>query len=462
MRALSIALVLLLVAPQAHGGPGQRLDRLRAAFDAERSPEIRVAHVGMIAKLGGRSAALTLVRILRKDPSQRVRVAAATGLGGMEADTATGLLVREIRQGGTRALRIALHEALAARRDGSRVLLQALATRSDLLGRVLLTHALGAHGDPLSGRMLVTMVRSKDPALASAARRTLTQRTKGIAGRDALLAKLIRDARTREALLPLLDGLDDQVTEGIAKALKTHLPSLEPEIAERAAALRVQWLAAQAMAESKAEAAAKPPAPAQEGRYAEPRSPPPDSEDEPPLPPTHEPPARFDLVYAIDATGSAGPNLPTIREHIRTEIDLLLGAGVSLRVGLVVYRGGHTGEREAHLDVLPLTSDVASILSHLDDLKASGVDERGAAVGVALRTALDRMPWRWRGSRVLQLFADGGIDDAPAALDVVGSHFRLDRTRTRVSYMLRTRTQVPQELAELARRGGAGAVKRWD
>ena len=58
--------------------------------------------------------------------------------------------------------------------------------------------------------------------------------------------------------------------------------------------------------------------------------------------------------------------------------------------------------------------------------------------------------------RPLSLQSDGPCGDLPIALAAVKLHFRADRTRTRVTYVLRTRSDVPPEYADVAREGGTG------
>lgn len=150
-------------------------------------------------------------------------------------------------------------------------------------------------------------------------------------------------------------------------------------------------------------------------------------------------------------------NLPRLRRRIEKEVQQIMEFGGSVRVGIVAYRG-RRALKEAG-DVLPLTFDAKKIRTYLQALKTGGVDDRGAAIAEALHDALDRMDWRATAKRRVKVFADTGAHEPKRALANVSIHFRADRTRTSVAYILRTRTVVPPELAALARAGGTGTVE---
>jgi hypothetical protein len=163
-------------------------------------------------------------------------------------------------------------------------------------------------------------------------------------------------------------------------------------------------------------------------------------------------------VYVVDVTGSTGATLPGLKRRILDEAALIFRLGGSHRIGVVAYRDGSVGpDGPPRLEVLSPTPSLARLAEFLEALGARGVDERGAAVAGALREALDRTPWRWEARREVHLFADTKCDDPRAAAAVVGIHYRADATRTRVAYVLRTRSRIPPEFEELARAGGGGA-----
>ncbi len=459
MRTISLVAVILgLGAASAVANPD--LKKIQSALASSADAAGRIAQVPRIVAIGGARAASLLSHLVSHDGDLRVRIEAAKGLGKIEAENATKLIVDHLEQGGTRGLRHALRTSLAARADGSTQALAAIGKASDAGASVLLLHALQALRDQQSFDVLVQLVRSEREDLRMSAMTALVNRRDQDEKRLAVLARLLTEARATSDVLQLLDVLEGHLHATMKPALKRHASSLEPAVREAAEFLLRQLTIKQHMA---AKAKAKRPAPVKDpdSRYAKPKGDEDDETDDPPGDPDPQPKTRFDLVYAFDATGSARAGLPTLRERIRAEMDLLLRSGASLRVGVLAYRGGHSPEgRKRLMDVLPLTFDTARVLHFLETVEARGTDDRGAAVAPALREALDRMPWRWRARRTVQIFADSDVDDPQDAARVVRQHFQTDRTRTRIAYMLRTRTKVPRALHDLARLGGTAVVER--
>ena len=461
MRTLCfVAMIVVTSASTALAGPN--LKQIQAALARSEGAAERLAQIPRIVAIGGARAASLLSHLVSHDGDLVVRIEATKALGKIEAANATKLLLKHLQAGGPRRLRSAIRNSLAARADGSAAIRAALGNAKDANTRALLIHALQAQRDEDSLAVLFQLVRSEAEMLRTPARVALVRRGDQKERCIALLARLLSEARATSDVLQLLDLLDGHTHATMKPALKRHASSLEPAVRDSAEFLLRQLKRNQQM-EAKKKAQAKKPAKPDDpdSRYAKPERDDDDDEtDDPPGEPDGDPKTRYDIVYAIDATGSAGVNFPTLRERMKAEMDLLLRSGTSLRVGVVIYRGGRSVvERRRAMEILPLTFDTAKVRKFLDGAKARGVDERGAAVAPALREALDRMPWRWRARRVVQLFADSGVDDPQDAARTVRQHFQADRTRTRVAYVLRTRTQVPKEFGELARRGGTGVVE---
>jgi hypothetical protein len=270
-----------------------------------------------------------------------------------------------------------------------------------------------------------------------------------------VFAEVLARVRDTEGVLQALDAVEPALAEGLRVPIARHATSLDPPVREAAEHL-LRLLGAEADDAPAPEPKAADPAEG-ERRYAEPEG----GEDAPGDDREPSTRGRFDLVYALDVTGSAHASLPRLRERVLDEMELLQRVGGSVRVGIVAYRGGRSAqERARSVVVLPPAYDAHRVGAFLDALETGGVDDRGAAVAAGLAEALDRTPWRWNAVRIVQLFADSDVDDLPTASRTVAIHFRADGTRTRVAYVLRTRTRVPEGIEALAPLGGTGVVER--
>lgn len=453
---LIVALLALAGMPAAPAWAGPDLEAIEAALSGEPDAGRRRALVPALVALGDEAAARVLQRLVRTDPDLSVRVEAARGLGRVRAEEASGLLLETIGTGGPRRVRDALHASLGRRKDAATALLAALSDRkTPPSARILLVHALGALRDAESLAEVARLVRSEDPALRGAALVALAARRDASDARRAVMVEVLSRARDTECALQALDALEPAVHEDLRAAISRHATSLDPPVRE--AAEHLLRLLGPATPDAPAPAP-KESAPAEgEHRYAEPEGgedPPGDDRE----PATR---SRFDLVYALDVTGSAHATLPRLRTRVLDEMELLQRLGGSVRVGIVAYRGGRSPqERARSVSVLPPAFDPQRVRAFLESLDTGGVDDRGAAVAAGLAEALDRTPWRWNAMRIVQLFADSDVDDLPTASRTVAIHFRADGTRTRVAYVLRTRTRVPEGIEALAPLGGTGVVER--
>lgn len=452
--ALLLALALLLTGPAARSAAGADADAALRALAATKDEQERVAHIRRLAKIDGAQIVATLARLARSDPSTAVRIAAVTAVGTSRASKAESLLLQVLLYGGPLPLREATAKALRTRPGGGAAAVALLRRRSvTRLGQGLVIAALGYLRDPKSLSVLTTFATYRASPLRGEAIRALGRRRDEQGERLRTLVGLLRDDRDSEVLLSALEaaeGLPNPVLLPLAKRLSSAGTN-----AVRAAAKHLLRHIEEQRKVTDAKAAAQPDSAGkkEEDRYARPE---PTPDKTPPPPPG--PRKRFDLVYLLDVTGSAHDSLPRVCARILREARRTKAPDSSVRVGVIAYRGQRSARRA--VQILPLTYDLARLPAFLGELRASGSDDRGAAIGTALHRALDQMDWRRRAHRRVYLFADAGISNARRAKAVVDLHYRTDGTHTHVAYYLRTRSKVPPELAALARLGGTTRVQQ--
>lgn len=417
----------------------------------ERDPERRQHLVRKLAALDGDRAAKALAEFVIEDPSAGVRISAARALARMKADDATNLLVGVARRGGPLAVRQAVGKALGRRRDGPAALRKALASgRSSRRDRALLLRVLGWTRRPEVEDDLRAWMQDADTHLASEAMRALLDLTSDEKKRRVLVKALLIAGRTPAQLMPALDAAGPLLDPSLERALRRAATFLEPCVKDAADHL-LDALAA-------LPAPAPPPKaePGPDDRYGTPEAPP--TIDGPsPVPVT---PGRSDIFYVLDATGSTDATLPALKERILRSMRTLQDAGMNARVGVLLYRGSRVRERARDpFEALPLTYDIEELRAWLDEVEPGGVDDRGLRLGQALENALARSAWRAGAARRVHLIADGPCGDIAVARRAVTIHYRADRTRTLVTYVARTRGDLPAGLEELARLGGTTAVE---
>lgn len=396
-RVAAVLVCLLCALPigsQAHAGAD--LQKIQAALAAEEDPKRRAAQIPRLVAHGGDAAARLLAHLVEHDLDVAVRAAAARGLGRIKADKATALLIARLVEGGPRLVRMGIRQGLARRSDGRAELLRRL--RKDRISepdRILIVAALQAFRDGVSLQALFERLESGSRAVRGAALAAIAARTDHVASRVARIGLRLSKARAEEEVLQLLDVCDPLLHPTMRPAIERHASSLEPAVRDAAQHLLRELDRRKARVSGPAaKPEADPDSDDPDSRYAKP-APRDDVEAPPGNPPPSDPRSRFDIVYAIDATGSAQPSLPGLRTRIKQETSLLRQSGISLRIGIVVYRGGRTArDRRASLEVLSPTFDGSAIHAFLDGIQARGVDDRGAAVAPALEQALDRTPWR--------------------------------------------------------------------
>lgn len=443
-------------APARSWAGGDDLQVLRAGLAREVDGAQRAALMPRLAALGGRGAAETLARSVRTDMDPVARAAAARALGEIDADQALELLAGVLVEGGPRIVRDALARALARRDGGLARARKAVEDTGRREGeRILWLEALFAFDDEASRSFLASQVVSPSPWVRGAAARALARREDGRAERLGALAQGLASAPDRESALQVLDAMESALEESLRPVLLQRAGGEDPFVRRSAARLVAMLDRARAAA---AEMAGQAPAPPAGGadRYAPARRP--EDEDLPP-PRRGMPRPQFDLVYALDVTGSTSTTIEHTLRRIREEVSLLVRLGSDVRVGVVGYRGGRGVEARRQMDVLLPCFDPERIEAFLASIEPSGTDDRGAAVSVALSEALDRMAWRRQATREVRLVADSRCDDPQAATALAALHWRADETRTSVAYVLRTRPRIPAEFDDIAREGGGAPVE---
>lgn len=132
-------------------------------------------------------------------------------------------------------------------------------------------------------------------------------------------------------------------------------------------------------------------------------------------------PARLDIVFAIDATGSMADEIDKLKTSMRAVADQIarLPSRPDLCFGLVAYRD--RGD-EFFVRGADLTDDVGAFQQQLAQLRAGGGGDYPEAMNEALHTAIHRIGWRGEGTaRIVILLAD-----APPQLGYGGPQYHDD------------------------------------
>lgn len=120
-------------------------------------------------------------------------------------------------------------------------------------------------------------------------------------------------------------------------------------------------------------------------------------------------PPRIDVVFAIDATGSMADEIVVVKEKVGKMMAEIQAAKPQpdVRFGLVAYRDyGDEYVSKAY----PLTNNLSSINSSLQQIHASGGGDTPEAVAAGLRCAVDEINWDNdpNTTRMLFLIGDAG------------------------------------------------------
>jgi len=132
-------------------------------------------------------------------------------------------------------------------------------------------------------------------------------------------------------------------------------------------------------------------------------------------------PARLDLVFLVDATGSMGDEIDKLKRSMRAVADQIarLPSQPDLCFGLVAYRDRGDAFFVRGAD---LTHDLAAFQGVLEGLQAGGGGDRPEALNEALHTAVHRISWRGEGAARLVVL----VADAPPHLDYPGPQYDQD------------------------------------
>lgn len=451
-RCAMLAAALLVVLVGRGGAPATADDpihtllrRLRATDD----PLERLRLLEPLAASGVERGASALVDVVLRDPELSVRRAAVTALAGMRLEAAGKMLLSLVGAGGPRQVRETVADVFRTRPGGIAALLGRLQDpAATQVERVLVLEALARYEDDASRAALFERSRDADPAVREAAWRALALRRDAKDARLLLIAQLLRHSLEDGSALEALDAFEPALDASLVPALEHLAASPDAEVQDAAEALLACIPPPPPPAPPVAPGA---PAPAPDDRYAKPKQP----VDDESVPPPGMARPKYDLVYVCDVTGSTTVTLPLLKQRILDETAAFGRLGASVRVGFVGYRDVDVNRDQLHPeDILLLTLDRARLKAFLARLGAHGIDRNGASLAPALRVSLDRMPWRWRARREVQVLGDDDADDRADAILTVGMHFRADRTRTRVLYVRRTRNSVPPEYFDLAKAGG--------
>ncbi|MDY0748384.1 VWA domain-containing protein [Paucibacter sp. R3-3] len=129
-------------------------------------------------------------------------------------------------------------------------------------------------------------------------------------------------------------------------------------------------------------------------------------------------PARLDLVFLVDATGSMGDEIDKLRRSMQAMVREIaaLPSRPDLCLGLVAYRD--RGD-EFLIKANDLSRDLPGFQRALDRLQANGGGDYPEAMNEALADTVDNISWRGDGAtRLVVLLAD-----APPHLDYGGTQY---------------------------------------
>ena len=131
-------------------------------------------------------------------------------------------------------------------------------------------------------------------------------------------------------------------------------------------------------------------------------------------------PARLEMVFVIDTTGSMGGLLEAAKQRIWSIVNgVIREHHSSVRIGLVAYRD----RGDAYVtQILPLTEDLDKVYMTLMDYQAAGGGDAPEDVRTALAESLYKIPWSEGGlgvSRIIFLVGDAPPHDYPDVPDTL-------------------------------------------
>jgi len=154
------------------------------------------------------------------------------------------------------------------------------------------------------------------------------------------------------------------------------------------------------------------------------------------------PSASLDLLFVLDATGSMGPVINSVKHHIKDLVGRIQSSrrNTHVRLGVVAYRDY---EDDVVSEAFGFTSDVGAFQKYLHKLQATGGDDDAEDVLTGWEEACG-MDWQ-SDARMIVHFADAPCHGREYHDDDVRDHY-LDGDKKG-----RTTTQLLKTLAETCR-----------
>lgn len=112
----------------------------------------------------------------------------------------------------------------------------------------------------------------------------------------------------------------------------------------------------------------------------------------------------LEVVFVIDATGSMGWLIQTVKERVRVLSDWIRELVPVTRFGIVAYRDDD--DPEFLTRVLPLTLNVGKVRAFLADLESRGGGDAPEGVTAGLRAATEKSGWTRDTKKVIVILGD--------------------------------------------------------
>ena len=142
-----------------------------------------------------------------------------------------------------------------------------------------------------------------------------------------------------------------------------------------------------------------------------------------------QPPARLEMVFVLDTTGSMGGLIDGAKQRIWGIVnEVMQESHTSVRIGLVAYRDR---EDQYVTQVLPLTADLDKVYTTLMNYEAQGGGDEAEDVRTALAEAVYKVSWSPAAADVAQVIFLVG--DAPPHDDYPNTADTLTTAATAVS-----------------------------
>jgi Mg-chelatase subunit ChlD len=162
---------------------------------------------------------------------------------------------------------------------------------------------------------------------------------------------------------------------------------------------------------------------------------------------------KFDLMLAIDTTGSMGDEIQYLKSELRSILDDLKAShpGLDIRLGLVAYRD----EGDVYVTrTFPFTSDLSQMQSNLAAQYADGGGDYPEAMDLALARAVSQ---QWRPDAVKSLLL---VADAPPHDENVGKAWAVaEAARAKRIQIVPVAASGVGDLAEYVMRAMAAATQ---